>query len=142
MKAIICTGHGDVHIHSFTQEWTACLCGNVKARWEDPQAGTVVVTTRVPAGRDRVRLLGLNNQLLLPAVTARGQMWEDFRAWHEQATDAPGYIFDKSRAACWAVSSRASGPRVTCGGPPMTSTPKRGQRKPRCVILRAVPRDG
>jgi hypothetical protein len=106
VKAIICTGHGDVHIHSFTQEWTACLCGNVKARWEDPQAGTVVVTTRVPAGRDRVRLLGLNNQLLLPAVTARGQMWEDFRAWHEQATDAPGYIFDKSRAACWAVVAR------------------------------------
>lgn len=106
VKAIICTGHGDVHIHSFTEEWTACLCGNVKARWEDPQAGKVVVTTRHLGARDHVRLLGLNNRLLLPAVTAPGQMWEDFRAWHEQATDAPGYIFDKSRAACWAVVAR------------------------------------
>jgi hypothetical protein len=25
---------------------------------------------------------------------------------HEQATDAPGYVFDKSRAGCWAVVVR------------------------------------
>jgi hypothetical protein len=50
--------------------------------------------------------LGLNNQLLLRAITADGQMWQDYRDWHELATDAPGYVFDKAKAGCWAVVFR------------------------------------
>lgn len=100
MKAIICTRTGSPEIFSFTHEWTSCPCGNSRVRWEDPGAGTVVAAAYDP---QYVRLLGLSNALLVPALTARGQMWEDFRSWHDQATDAPSYVFDKSRAGCWAV---------------------------------------
>lgn len=103
MKAIICTARGDLHIFTFTREWTQCQCGSTRARWEDPAAGTVVVDA---GDREAVRLLGLSNRLLLPAVTAPGQSWQDFRRWHDDATDAPGYIFDASRAGCWAVIAR------------------------------------
>jgi hypothetical protein len=106
VKAIICRDSSSIHILSFTTEWTMCQCGNVKARWEDPHAGTMVAATRSISDRERVRLLGLNNQLLWPALTARGQMWEDFREWHDHATSAPDYVFDKTRAACWAVVAR------------------------------------
>ena len=50
--------------------------------------------------------LGLNNQLLVRAVTASAQLWEDYRAWHDIATSAPGYVFDKAKAGCWAVVFR------------------------------------
>lgn len=105
MKVIVCagTGTGGLHLTSFGTEWTYCQCGNTRAKWLDPQAGTMVADQRYPVTRHDVRLLGLNNQLLLRAVTARGQAWEDYRGWHDLATDAPGYIFDKSRAGCWAV---------------------------------------
>lgn len=102
MKAIICGKVGNVHL--FTpgrDEWNACECGNTKARWEDPDAGKIVVAVR--GDRSPVRGLGLNNQLLLPALMTRGQAWEDYRAWHDKATTAPGYVFDKSKAGCWAV---------------------------------------
>jgi hypothetical protein len=58
MKAIICFRGGSVHIHTFGEDWTACACGNVKAKWLDPNAGTVAVAARNPF---YVRLLGLNN---------------------------------------------------------------------------------
>lgn len=105
MKAVICSAAGGVHIHTpGTLRWQICQCGSTGARWEDPQAGTLVVASR--AGRDHVRGLGLNNQLLLPAITLPGQMWEDYRQWHDHATDAPGYVFDKAKAGCWAVVFR------------------------------------
>jgi hypothetical protein len=53
--------------------------------------------------KSKVHGLGLNNSLLRSALSAHGQTWEDYRAWHDTATDAPGYVFDKSRAGCWAV---------------------------------------
>ena len=102
MKAIICA-RGSVEIFSFTSEWTLCRCERVAAKWLDPRAGTVVVATKFLGDREYVKLLGLNNQLLVRAVGARGQSWEDYRDWHDLATDAAGYIFDKSRASCWAV---------------------------------------
>lgn len=103
MKAIVCFRSGTVHIHSFTTEWTPCLCGNVKARWLDPHRGTVAVAAR---NRDSVRLLGLSNRLLMPALQTHGQSWEDFRGWHDGATVAPDHVFDRSRANCWAVVAR------------------------------------
>ncbi len=112
MKAIICFWSGTVHIDSFTEQWTACQCGNVRARWLDPHAGTVAVAAR---DRESVRLLGLNNHLLMPALQAsrwrdeghpRGQSWDEFRELHDRATDAPNHVFDKSRAGCWAVIVR------------------------------------
>ncbi len=103
VKAVICTSSGDLHIHTpGTVRWEICQCGHTGARWEDPNAGKLIVAVR--SDRDKVRGLGLNNQLLLPAaVTSRGQVWETYREWHDKATDAPGYVFDKARAGCWAV---------------------------------------
>jgi hypothetical protein len=98
-KLVICAAAGGAHFLSLSTSWRECECGNTGARWLDPDRGTVAV-----AARDRryVRILGLNNQLLIRAITL-GQMWEDYRKWHELATDAPGYVFDTSKAGCWAV---------------------------------------
>lgn len=104
MKAVICTTTGGVHIHTpGVGKWEICQCGATGAKWDDPEAGKLAVAAR---NRGRVLGLGLNNQLLLRAVTAPGQAWEDYRNWHDIATDAPGYVFDKSRAGCWAVVFR------------------------------------
>jgi hypothetical protein len=102
VKAIICA-RGEVEIFSFTHEWTKCPCGFVAARWTDGQRGIMQAAVKYPSDKEKVRLLGLNNQLLVRALTTPGQMWEDYRAWHDLATDAPHHIFDKSRAGCWAV---------------------------------------
>lgn len=102
MKAIICVT-GGVHIISPDPSpvvWVVCQCGSSAVRWEDPKAGKLVVAAR---DRSAVHGLGLNNDLLIRALAAPGQMWEDYRNWHDIATDAPGYVFDKSRASCWAV---------------------------------------
>lgn len=106
MKAVICANGGiGVHIHTpGTGIWQVCQCGCTGARWEDPEAGRLIVACR--GDRGRVFGLGLNNQLLLPAITASGQMWQDYRRWHDAATDAPGYVFDKAKAGCWAVVFR------------------------------------
>jgi hypothetical protein len=98
MKAIVC-GVGSIHVRSFGTEWTDCGCGNARAKWLDPFAGTVVVAAR---NRERVRLLGLNNAYLIPAFE-KGLSWESYRLIHERSVKAPGYIFDASKAACWAV---------------------------------------
>jgi len=101
MKAIICFAHGDMHIHSFTTEWTPCACGNVKAKWVDPMSGTVLVAAK---DYEKVRILGLNNHYLIPATLGGGDpTWQAFRQFHDLAVNAPGYIFDKEKASCWAV---------------------------------------
>lgn len=100
MKALICTFTGKSEIFSFEKEWTKCGCGNSAARWVDPLAGTVVVAAR---NREKVHLLGLNNRYLVQALTHNTPTWEYLRELHDQATEAPDHVFDKSRAACWAV---------------------------------------
>ena len=103
MKAVICTARGDVHIHTpGTARWEICQCGQTGARWENPGTGELIVACR--SDQDKVRVLGLNNQMLLPAIT--GGSWVDFRRWHDIAADAPGYVFDKGKAGCWAVVFR------------------------------------
>ena len=104
MKAVICTHDLALHIHTpGTGRWAVCQCGHTGARWEDPRAGRLIVACR--SNRGSVRVLGLNNQYLLPAVTTVGR-WEEHRQLHDAATDAPGFVFDKSRAGCWAVVFR------------------------------------
>lgn len=100
MKAIICYCD-TVHIHTFTTDWTACSCGNVKARWIDPKRGTVVAAAK---DRSKVRLLGMNNDYLIHAIkNCEAMTWREFRMLHAQAVDAPGYLFDIERIGCWAV---------------------------------------
>jgi hypothetical protein len=103
VKAVICGTIGSLHLFTpGSLDWATCQCGQTGARWEDPEAGKIVVASR-DSFTSMVRGLGLNNQLLLRALGSQGQAWEDYRAWHDTATDAPGYVFDKSRAGCWAV---------------------------------------
>jgi hypothetical protein len=101
VKALLCGACGD--IQALQVDWRTCACGNTSARWIDPRRGTAEF--RAINRRDAF-LLGLNNQLLLPAMRGELGIWEDYREVHEQATDAPGYVFDKSRAGCWAVVVR------------------------------------
>lgn len=103
MKVIICYAIGDISIYSPGQnKWNVCECGNSAARWDDPEAGHLAVAAKDPA-RPYVRGLGLSNALLLPLLATRGLTWEDLRNWHDIATSAPDYVFDKTRAGCWAV---------------------------------------
>ena len=102
MKAIICA-IGPLQIYSFGNEWTKCPCGESAARWLDAEKGIMQATVKYQADRTAVKLFGLNNQMLGPMMHARGQVWDFNRELHEIATNAPGYIFDKSRAGCWAV---------------------------------------
>lgn len=101
MKALVCGSCGD--IQALQREWRTCECGNTSARWTDPHLGLAEFR-----GRDRSKcfLLGLNNRLLAPALRGELGIWSEFRAAHEVAVDAPGYVFDQSRAGCWAVVVR------------------------------------
>lgn len=101
MKALACGSCAD--IQALQWEWRTCKCGNTSARWVDPYAGTAEFRAK---DRSKAFLLGLNNHLLEPALRGELGMFEDFRLVHERATDAPGYVFDKSRASCWAVIVR------------------------------------
>lgn len=102
MKAVICTHDQALHIHTpGTGDWQVCQCGHTGAKWEDPHKGTLIVACL--SNRDHVRVLGLNNQLLVPAVAERAPFWEMYRQWHLYATQAPDHVFDSSRAGCWAV---------------------------------------
>lgn len=85
------------------REVISCRCGNVQARWDDPQRGTAVF-----AARDRTTALGVgfNNAFLVPALSGKLLMHADARRYHEIATTAPGYVFDESKAGCWAVVYR------------------------------------
>lgn len=87
--------------------WTTCRCGNAQARWEDPHRGTVKVRA---ADRLSVRILGVNNLFFVQGVeglptemiTQAGGTSAAWRALHDKATSAPGYIFDKGHRGCWA----------------------------------------
>lgn len=106
MKALVCGACADVRaLPSIPpyEEWTTCRCGNVSARWVDPRAGRAEFKAKDPGN---AFVMGLHNGVFGPASQGRLAMFEDFRAAHEAATDAPGYVFDKSRAACWAVIFR------------------------------------
>lgn len=100
MKVMFCLECGT--IRSFTapyHKWVLCDCGYMAARWIDPTAGTVEVLVRTRR-TNNARFIGLNNSMLRHA--RQGGLNEDWRTAHEAATDAPGYIFDKSCRNCWA----------------------------------------
>jgi hypothetical protein len=101
VKALICGLCGD--IQALQIEWRSCKCGNVEAHWTNGQLGLAEFRCW---DYGTAFLLGLNNTVLAPALRGQLLMNEDWREAHEQATDAPGYIFDKSKKACWAVIVR------------------------------------
>jgi hypothetical protein len=108
VKALVCVKCLDIRALDPKGAWTACRCGNCEARWLDPDKGTV----RVKAlDQLAVRILGLNNHYLINgargpthmAMVEAGGQWEWWRKLHDEATNAPAYIFDKSRRSCWAT---------------------------------------
>ncbi len=107
MKALLCGKCFDVRALDPHGGWTSCHCGNMSARWLDPQAGTVKVKARI---RSVARIIGMNNSFLRKAIygfdhqemVEAGGQWEAWRKLHEECTHAPGYIFDESKRACWA----------------------------------------
>jgi hypothetical protein len=98
VKAFVCGKCADVQ--ALQVEWRTCMCGNTSAHWVNPEAGTAEFRAK---DRSKAFLLGLHNGMLIPALRGELARWEDFRTAHEAATDAPGYIFDRSHANCWAV---------------------------------------
>lgn len=130
MKAIICYGGnaGTVHITSFGRTWTSCQCGNVRARWLDERAGTMVADA---GDKAKVRLLGMDNRMLIPMMAGVGaQTWENSRLLHDIATNAPGYIFDKARAGCWAVIALIGSTSDTRWATPEESAEARAEASP------------
>lgn len=84
-------------------EWIECRCGNMRARWVDPERGIAEYAAKQTEFAFGV---GFNNQFLIPALRGETAMHEDARRLHDLATDAPGYVFDKSGASCWAIIFR------------------------------------
>lgn len=109
MKALLCGRCGD--IQALQVEWRSCKCGQTRARWIDPKCGTAEFTVPEDGVVNQSFVLGLNNHLLVPAMEGRLGMFQDFRDAHERATYAPEHVFDKSRAACWAVVIRVGATR-------------------------------
>ena len=103
MKALLCYAVGGLHLTSFGEEWRRCECRQTAVRWEDPDRGTVVVAAMQP---EYVRIMGLSNAYLLPALGPEAGGFEAMRLRHTRATEAPGYVFDAAKAACWAVIFR------------------------------------
>jgi hypothetical protein len=83
--------------------WVTCRCGNLSGHWTEPYRG---ICEFKALDKSRAFGLGLNNHLLMPALRGELAMHEDFRAFHELATDAPGFVFDKTKCGCWAVPFR------------------------------------
>lgn len=45
----------------------------------------------------------MNNQYLIPACRQSRLSWPEYQQMHEAAIDAPGYLFNKDKVACWAA---------------------------------------
>jgi hypothetical protein len=103
MKVLLCGKCFD--IKAFTTEFTACKCGNVEVRWIDASRGTFEAKAKV---KQRARVIGMNNSFLYKAFdlpqmgVTKPRSDTEWQAAHDQATNAPGYLFDKAHRACWA----------------------------------------
>jgi hypothetical protein len=106
VKALLCGDCGDVQ--ALQMEWRTCSCGLLSARWRGGSRASAMMGladfwTRHEHDRRHGFVLGLHNGVLEPALRGKLGMFQDFRAAHDAATTAPGYVFDKERAGCWAV---------------------------------------
>jgi hypothetical protein len=104
MKALMCRC-GAIHSPPDTGAWSFCRCGRSGCRWVNPLAGRFEVWSD---DLDNVRVLGLHNGMIEAAFLSglRGIGDRDDARWrdaHDTVTNAPGYLFDKPRRACWAA---------------------------------------
>lgn len=86
-------------------QWCAEPCLHTAVRWRDSFRGLLEVTSL--HGPEGVIIIGLHNGFLaaLPAFKT-GTPAEKWREHHDFVTNAPGYLFDKSKRDCWAVVVR------------------------------------
>lgn len=107
-KAIMCTTCGQiVGPRPRTQEvWTWCSdpCVHSAVRWRDGAKGLLEVTSM--HGPEGVVVIGLHNAFIAQLGAATALSDEQWRTTHRMVTDAPGYLFDKSKRDCWAVLTR------------------------------------
>ena len=114
MKILVCQKCSDMRaLNPLPKTAVVCACGSSAAWWDDPFKGTARFAGRGPSGTaewaaPHVWFLGLNNRYLVAAMTEPGRILDDegYRDLHEWATDAPGYQFDASKKACWAILVR------------------------------------
>jgi len=84
--------------------WTWCAdpCAHSAVRWRDGDKGLLEVTAF--HGEGDVAILGLHNGMVgMLSIKPEHEGW---RNAHDKVTEAPGYLFDKSKRACWAVLVR------------------------------------
>lgn len=91
--------------------WRWCACDQMGVRWRDGNRGLLQVTSVY--GPPRVRVLGLNNGFLLPAVDgliggSGEDPDEDWRVFHDLVAEQTpaGYLFSERHRECWAVLIR------------------------------------
>ena len=103
-KAIICTACNQVvgPRSNGSKQWNFCSppCMHSGVRWRDPQKGHLEVTSL--HGPHGVLIIGLHNGMLHTAMSRHTD--EQWREIHTDLTKAPGYLFDESKRACWAVA--------------------------------------
>lgn len=110
-KAAICTHCWDI-VSPFrdwqtNRAWRWCLCQHAACRWRDGDRGLLEVSAL--HGKDYVRVLGLNNSVLIASfqqLLPMNDAW--WRQTHQASTElvAPSYLFHKDRRDCWALLIR------------------------------------
>ncbi len=80
----------------------SCQCGNTTGWWLDGRQGVARYTAKAPAFAWG---MGFNNSFLTSVFGGYGNIpsAEQMRGFHDHATTAPRYYFDKSRYGCWAI---------------------------------------
>ena len=112
MKASLCLSCTDILAPygdwQTNRAWRWCQCSRVGVRWQDGAKGLLEVTSM--DGPDMVRVLGLNNQVLLmasnPGLAPRSH--EEWRTVHQVTCREvePHYLFHEAKRDCWALLIR------------------------------------
>ena len=103
-KALYCIACGTIRTFRRNGGLTACECGAIKGWWVDGARGIAQLYVNHLDDRQYGRVIGLHNGFLRGAAAGTaGQTDDGNRVLHDLATDAPNYLFDKSRRSCWAV---------------------------------------
>lgn len=101
-KALLCMRCTTIRTFANDGRITMCECGTIAGWWEDASKGIARLYSETLMGREYGRVVGFHNGFLREATrSSKSDIF--FRAAHEQAIDAPGYLFDRAKRGCWAV---------------------------------------
>ena len=102
MKAIVCGLCADVRALRGEGEKDAvtCECGNVTGWWKNARSGSAVVRA---TNRDKAKILGIHNGILLAAFSAYDFSAEKWKRTHDDLVkESDGYVF-KGRGCPFAI---------------------------------------